>query len=360
MTDMMLLLLGVLASTGAGPPKATSQPAMMKWVDFSGPALPRNRAGALYPSQYEGEGGQANVSLDAKDAVSGRSARLEVTRGTLYAQFNSHNANGTRTFVRDYVADPGRWKPNTYNRLSFWVKCPRNAAALRRTGQENVQVGTYLKRVRGADAYSDETGGNHGYHHFNIAPTGTWTKLVMNMHPSHFRGQSGGKEHGNQLHPTREPEYNYFDALTRLYIGACRERPGSYPAVYHLDEFVFYREPNEENDEQVYSIAATYVPARDELILTWSRRKDEEAVRHEVRYAFVSIHKLGWEKAAPAPGGSVKPLGSGGYNGMLYRSRKLPLRGRATVHLGIKPDNSRRFSQISLPLLAEDGKCLAK
>ena len=83
---------------------------------------------------------------------------------------------------------------------------------------------------------------------------------MVNMHPSHIRGQPGGKEHGNQPHPTQEPEYNYFDALTRLYVNACRSKPASYPAVYRLDEFEFYREPCEEDDEQVYSIAATYVP----------------------------------------------------------------------------------------------------
>ena len=131
-------------------------------------------------------------------------------------------------------------------------------------GQENVQVGTYVKRIASADRRSDESGGDHGYHLFNLAPTGTWTRLVMNMHPSHFRGQPGGKEHGDQLHPTREPEYNYFDALTRLYVNATRGKPTSYPVVYHLDEFEFYHEPHEENDQQVYSIAATYVQASNE------------------------------------------------------------------------------------------------
>jgi hypothetical protein len=328
---------------------AAPPPAVMKWVDFNGPALPRNGSGEQYPSQYEGEGGRARISLDDTDAVAGRSVRFEVTKGTLYAHFNPYEQNGTRRFARHYVAEPGKWRWNTYNRLSFWIKAPANGFRLLETGQENVQVGTYVKRVKDPDARSDEAGGDHGYHHFNVAPTGTWTKIVMNMHPSHFRGQPGGKEHGNQPHPTREPEYNYFDALTRLYIDASRGPPASYPAVYHLDEFEFYQEPCEENDEQVYSIAATYVPGTKELILTWSRSKNEEDVRHEVRYAFANIHQLGWEKATPAPDGVVKALGTGGYNGMLYRSTKLPLAGKAVVYLAIKPENATRFSQIALP-----------
>lgn len=319
-------------------------------MDFNGPALPPNGSGDLYPSQYEGEGGRARIRLDDNDAVAGRSVRFEVTQGTLYAHFNPYEQDGMRRFARHYVVQDETWRMNTYNRLSFWMQVPANGLRLLETGQENVQVGTYVKRVRGADARSDEAGGNHGRRHFNVAPTGTWTKLVMNMHPSHFRGQSGGKEHGNQPHPTGEPEHNYFDTLTRLYLDASRGRPASYPAVYRLDEFRFYREPHEENDEQVYSIAATRVPDTNELIVTWSRAKNEESIRHEVRYAFSDIHALGWEKATPAPKGVVKSLGSGGYNGMLYRSTELPLAGKAVVYLAIKPENAKLFSQIGLPL----------
>lgn len=337
-----------------------AQPAVMKWVDFNGAELPRNKAGDAYPSQYEGEGSRARVSLDDKDAIAGRSVRFEVTQKSLYAHFNPYDADGARGFARQYVAHPDQWQFNTFNRLSFWVKCPRNAPPLMENGQENVQVGTYVKRIASADRRSDESGGDHGYHLFNLAPTGTWTRLVMNMHPSHFRGQPGGKERGDQPHPTKEPEYNYFDTLTRLYIDVTRGKPTSYPVVYHLDEFEFYREPHEENDQQVYSIAATYVQGTNELILTWSRRKDEDRTEHEVRYAFQDLHQIGWDRATPAPNGLVRSLGDGGYNGMLYRNTSLLLKGKREVYLGIKPKNARLFSQIALPLLAEDGKPLSR
>ncbi len=344
------------ADPGGQPPAATrpEAAAAMTLLDFDGPQPPANKAGDGYPSQYR-PSGAARLSIDGGDAVRGRSLRFEVTEGLFYAQFNPFGPGG-KGFAREYVARPGQWRFNIYNRLSFWIKCPPNAAPLRRTGQENIQFGTYVKRVRDADRRSDETGGNHGYHHLNLAPTGTWTRVVLNMHPHHYRGASGSQDHGNQLHPTGEGQYNYFDTLTRFYITSPWHKAAE-PVVYRLDEFEFSRAAEEENDEQVYSIAATHVPAgggpggRERLILTWSRNKNDNKLAHEVRYAFEDIHVIGWDKAAAAPGGVVKPLGVQGYNGMLYETAELPLAGRAEIYLAIKPDNAALFSQIKLPIL---------
>ncbi|MHB1036787.1 MAG: hypothetical protein ACYC35_20325 [Pirellulales bacterium] len=124
------LLLAVAESVLGWHQEAPAQQATIKWVDFDGPQLPRNRAGDTYPSQYQGEGGRAIVSLDPNDALAGRSVRFEVTQGTLYAHFNSYSADGSRGFVREYVARPEQWRFNTYNRLAFWLKCPKNALPL--------------------------------------------------------------------------------------------------------------------------------------------------------------------------------------------------------------------------------------
>jgi hypothetical protein len=35
------------------------------------------------------------------------------------------------------VARPDAWRLNAYNRLSFWIQCPPEAAALHRNGQEH-------------------------------------------------------------------------------------------------------------------------------------------------------------------------------------------------------------------------------
>jgi hypothetical protein len=339
----------LLIATWLPCPGNAAERLSMPLLTFDGPELPRNKAGATYPSQYEPDG-TAKISLDPTDAVSGKSIRFDVTKGCFYAQFNAHNADGTRGFAREYVAQPDKWRFNTFNRMSFWIKCPVNAVPLRTDGRANTDVGTYVKRIKDADGHSDEAGGNHWYHGMNLANTGTWTKVVLNMHPHHYRGASGQTEHHNQPHPTGGQEYNYFDTLTRFYIAAESYTPPTYPLVYHLDQFEFYQESHTENDEQVYTIAATVVPADNRLILTWSRDKDQNNTKHEVRYAFSSIHEIGWDRAMPAPDGIVSPPGWQGYNHMLYVTTKLPLVGKRTVFLAIKPEGAKLFSQIELPL----------
>jgi len=345
----LAVAMGCLASRHGLPAEGAKDGPAMGFLTFDGGALPVNKDGATYPNQYRPEG-QANIALDDADTVSGRSLRFEVTQGIFYAQFNAHNSDGTRGFAREYASSPGKWALSTYNRLSFWIQCPTNATPLGTGGRQNVDFGTYVKKVQGADKRSDETGGGHWYHLLNIPPTGAWTKVIINMHPHHYRGRSGSEEQRNQPHPTREEDYNYFDTLTRFYISAEHGRPSSYPAVYRLDEFNLYREPCPENDEQVFSIAATVVPAENRLVLTWSRDKNENTARHEVRYAFSSIHEIGWEEAIAAPDGVVKPPGWQGYNGMVYTTTKLPLAGKRAVYLAIRPENAKLFSQIDLPL----------
>jgi len=338
-------LMFSLAVTAAAQPAEEAPP--LKLAAFDGESLPLNKAGVPYVSQYR-PAGEATVTLERSGGVSGGCVKFELTQGDFYPQFNAHNADGTRGFAREYV--DGTWRFNTYNRMSFWIQVPRNARPLARGGRETIQFGTYVKRIQGEDNRSDETGGNHWYHHLNLPATGTWTKVVLNMHPHHFRGASGGTEHGNQAHPTKEEQYNYFDTLTRFYMEGI-SKPSSYPAVYRLDEFVLFREPNEEADELVYSIAATYVRDERQLILTWSRNKNEEKVRHEVRYAFESIHMIGWDKATPAPGGTITPPGVGGYNGMVYTTTDVPTEGKSVIFLGMRPEKASRFSQIELPIL---------
>ncbi len=321
----------------------------IKLLDFEGAKLPVNKAGDPYPDQYTGEGGQAKVSQVVDNPFFGKSLGFSVTAGMLYAEFNAHNPDGSRGFAREYVANPSAWKFNTFNRLSFWIKSPKNAAPLAEDGNGSVQIGTYIKTVANADMYSDEAGGGHRYHIFNLPNTNTWSYLVVNTHPHHTRGESGQREEGDQLHPTGEANYNYFDCLTRFYInsGDAEAKAGS-PINYAIDNFQFFQETYPENDAQVYSIAASYVPEQNKFILTWSRPKDENTIKHEVRYSTKNIHEIGWAAATPAPNGIIEPPGWQGYNGMVYSTAALKLSG--TVYVAIKPENSNLFSQISFTL----------
>src|SRR5262249_43963702 len=156
--------------------------------------------------------------------------------------------------------------------------------------------GSYVKRVKNANMRSDEDGGDHFYHQLNLAANGHWTQIIWNMHPSHRRGGEGGKEVGKLPHPTDEEDNNYFDALTRFYITTHYSMvTGGHPIDYYLDEMDLYKEPHEENDQQVYSLTANYEPRTNRLVVTWNRDKNENEIKHEVRFAFQDIHKIGWK-----------------------------------------------------------------
>jgi len=357
----LLTLLGAagVLTGSAAPSRAPSGEERMVLLDFD-EAIAANKAGDGYPTCYDGrqgarkEGGVFEARIDGKNARVGSCLRMRLTKGAWYAQFNPYTKAGTREFARDYSKDPRQWRLNTYNRMRFWIRLPEGASPHRVDGRSNLNVGTYVKRVANSDPRSDEAGGNHYYHMTNVPALGCWTLVVLNMHPDHRRGNSGADDPGNLPHPTGEADYNYFDALTRFYIQDERP-PARHPADYLLDDVEFYREPAEENDEQVYSLTGTHVPASNRVVVTWRRHKRDNDVRHEVRYAFESIHRIGWDRATPAPRGWVRPPGYGGYNGMVYDTTDLPLADREVLYLAIRPENSKRFSHIALPLVPATG-----
>jgi hypothetical protein len=178
---------------------------------------------------------------------------------------------------------------------------------------------------------------------------GAWTQVVLDMHPDHSRGAPGGLEEPNLPHPTGEPQYNYFDTLTRFYLESL-DAPSTYPATYLMGDIKFYQHPNPENDDQVRNITATYSAPTNRPIITWNRNKDENTINHEVRYSFSDIHQIGWNAATPAPNGVITPPGWQGYNGMVYDTTALPLTGHTMVYIAIKPQNSTLFSEVAVPL----------
>jgi hypothetical protein len=338
--------------TVTAPPAGTR----FSFQNFEGSTVPINGDGDTYPMQYAGSG-TGTVTLDATDAIVGnKCAKLAVTAGNAYPSWNAFNYGGGKTgvvsprgFTREYAESPAGWQFNTYNRMVIWFKPPTSAGAAFPAGNNNCDLGTYVKRVTNPDGYSDEEGGNHYYHSFNVAPTGTWTKIIVNMHPNHQRGGDGNFDWGIMEHPTGETQYNYFDALTRIYF-EFYNAPDSYPAAYKFDGLEFYKETRAENDQQVYMITATHVAASNRVRLTWNRHKDEETIRHQVRYSYQDIHTIGWNAATAAPNGIITPPQSGGYNGMVYDTTAIPTAGQTVLYLAIKPENATLFSQISIPL----------
>jgi hypothetical protein len=344
------LLATLAVPTPSGP--------SMIFQSYDGSALPRNLEGNVFPYPYisDTEGGSFTQTLDSADSVSGNSIKLRLTSGAqLYAQFNPYDGT-QRTFARDYSANPSQWRFNTYNRMSFWIKVPSEPNNLYDTqGRSAANVAAYAKCIALSgcpDYYSDETGGGHFYYNQNWPRTGTWVQVILNSYVDHWRGNDGGTEEPNALHPTDEPNYNIFDTLTRFYI-QDETLQAPLPADYHLDEIKFYQETRLEAEEQVRDIAATYVPQSNRIIVTWYRNKNENSVNHEVRYAFSDIHVSGWGSATAAPNGIVVPPGWQGYNGMFYDTTALPLSGRSVVYVGIKPMSNNPqglFTQVTIPL----------
>ena len=163
----------------------------------------------------------------------------------------------------------------------------------------------------------------------------------------------GSVDSGNVPYPTvwsGDPPntYNYYDALTRWYISGTGGGTGI--RDYWIDEIEFYQEPYTENDDQVYGICVSYTAATNRIFLTWNRLKDENSVKHEVRYVFSNIHVLGWDNAIPAPSGIITPPGYQGYNNMVYDTTAIDVTGQSTIYFAIKPQDSSVFSQIALPL----------
>ncbi|AMV39249.1 hypothetical protein [Planctomyces sp. SH-PL62] len=343
------LILTFGLAVAAQEPKTVEK---MILASYDGEDVPRNKAGDQYPNQGaynpgRDEGGEGTLSLDGRNSIAGKSLLLRLTKGKLYLQFNPYQSV-TREFARDYTSNPAAWRYDTYNRLRFWIRLPTNHPFMRKDAGYNIEFGTYVKTIANPDKYSDETGGGHFYHQVNAPATGSWTQVIINMNPDHRRGDDGHVDRGSQAHPTGEGKYNYFDCLTRFYISEPYIAPTSYPADFRIDDIEFYHEPYEENEDQVRALTATYIPAADRLIVTWNRAKAEDSVRHVLRYSFQNIHQIGWNSATLCPRGIIFPSDKG--FGMVYNTSSLPLKQKSVVYIAIKPENSKLFAQIEVPL----------
>jgi hypothetical protein len=341
-------------SAGDTPPVASSAPteaaaplgASASWLTFDAAALPKNAAGETLPSIYDSLG-MGTVALDENAGVHGNAAAVTVTSGELSPQFFSSDGV-KRGFVRDTVPAGTPWQRNTYNRLRFWIKAPANAAPLAADGHTNLSLQAYVKRVADADPYNDSAGGGLYFYALNVPNVDAWTQVVLSQHPAQASGGNPNEDLGVVDHPTNEADASFFDAMSRLIFDS--DAPQSYPATFRLDDFTFYQDLHADGDADVFDVTSTYVRASRRMILTWQRRADRPEVAHEVRYAYSSVHAIGWEAATAAPQGVIQPPGDGAYNGMVYDTTALPLAGHSRVFLAIRPVGAAGFFEIEVPL----------
>lgn len=272
------------------------------------------------------------------------SLKTSVTEGNLYLQFYPWDGSNWRN-MSHYVN--GTWKRNTYNRMRLWVRVPAQVT-VEQGGQSTMYIGTYVRQS--TEQHDVEAGGGHFYHAYNIGYAGGhWEQMILDPHPDTSRGDSGGLEQGVKLYPTNEPEYNYLDGMTRFYLDFVGKLTSA-PADFYLDGVELYQETRDENLEQIYSLHGVYIPETNTVRVGWKRNKDENELRHEVRYSFTDIFSTGWDAATAAPNAWVTPPGWQGYNGMMWSSDALNVSGHSVVYIGIKPEGSNRFRQIAVPI----------
>lgn len=307
-------------------------------------------------NQYEGDPTEGpdvgSEKINNSTSLSGNnSLEITINTGNIYTHFYPKVSNYEWKNMSTFI-EKGNWISDKYNRLRFWMKVPPGIT-LSPPGQTNLHFGTYVRASNG-DPSSAESGGNHFYHYFNIESTGQWHQFIIDTHPTHARGNSGATEEGNREYPTGEAGYNYFDALTRFYVDVLGGLP-SYPATYYLDKFEFYEETNLENIDQIYSLNAVYDPKTNKLAVGWNRDKNENDVKHEVKYSFTDIHSTGWDAATSAPNGVITPPGWQGYNRMRWTTTSIDLSGKVSIYIAIKPQNSSLFRQIKIPVTGVTG-----
>jgi hypothetical protein len=284
-------------------------------------------------------------SLSSEEAYTGnKSLKVTVQNGHVYFHFYPYT-NGWDFMHQHTLTKP--WKFNTYNRLKFWVKLPPGINRVG-GGKQNTTFGTYYRKSDG-NVQSAESGGNHPYHFYDLESTDEWHQIIVDTHPNHIRGVTGSREHGNRSHPTKEENFNYFDSITRFYFDMDGNAPNR-PADFYFDDFELYTANPNENIEQVYSLHGVYNKKSNQIIVGWMRDKNQNAIKHEVRYAFSDIYDSGWDLALKAPAGIITPSGWGGHNGMNYRTNKILLQDHNVLYLAIKPENSDKFRQIEIPL----------
>tara|TARA_R110001599_G_scaffold229345_1_gene428520 strand:- start:1943 stop:3076 length:1134 start_codon:yes stop_codon:yes gene_type:complete len=311
-------------------------------------------------NQYEGDPTEgpdpgSEIVTNETSFSGGYSLKVTIDSGNAYTQFYPNNGS-TWGNSRDYI-DSGSWEFNKYNRLRFWVKLPPGVVK-KGNGQANAHFGTYFRSSTG-DTKSPESGGQHYYHYLNLESTGEWHQIIIDTHPSHARGANGGVEQGNREYPTGESNYNYFDAMTRFYFDLLGSL-SSYPSSIFYDNFEYYEEKNPENIDQIYNLNGVYVPSENKISIGWMRDKNENSVKHEVKYSYSDIFIAGWDNASVAPNGVVTPPGWQGYNGMNWSTTDINVEGKSAIFIAIKPQNSSLFRQIRIPISGTAAQSLAQ
>ena len=300
---------------------------------------------------------RGHITLSPQAAHDGaRGLRYHVTAGAPYLYFYPWSESAKKWFPLSDQIQTSNYAPLRYHRLSFWVKTPANLWHHPNPHGPNLHVADFM---RGSyEQTKKETGWpRHTYKHHRLLPfpIPIWHHVESDWdHWHHVRNANtteGQQEWGLRPHPTGEPHRNALDVTTAFYVDFKSENMQggpAYPAEFDFNTFQLIEAHQDENRLQVYNVTSGYAADSHTVYATWSCHRKEQTF-HEVRYAFTSIRQTGWAAATPAPDGTVSAPG-GDYNILTYQTDSLPLTGRSTLYLAIKPVTSSHFREVIVPL----------
>jgi hypothetical protein len=296
---------------------------------------------------YSGEGGNGTTTAVAGAAHDGSLGLQEsLTAGHLYMHFFPND--GANWLFAHQLITSGTWVTNKFNRMSFWVWHPSTMPADTGNGH-NIELGTYV-RCQYCDAATQNAGGDHYYHYYNVLP-GVWSYVIVDNHAQHAVG-GGSTDPGVLNSPTSSgSSWNYFDALTRWYWNAPYIAPSTHPAPFYWDTVQFYVDNNVNEDvAHIASLEASYNPATNKLHVGFTRNASQDSTTdttYTARYAFSDIWQLGFANATS--------MGSVGADGQQdYVNKKIEatinLAGHNVVYIAVQKQGRTDFRQIALPL----------
>ena len=314
---------------------------------------------------YTGEGCAGVPSVSSQSALSGGyGLQVYTTAGELYMDHDCIMEDGdiawgdNRMYAHEMIEgrNKGTWEYDKYNKLSMWFYIPQNVITYKADGRANLHLGTYFRGTAGDRTTWNADGGTHGYHYIDVESKPVWQHLILDMHPTHLVGETPTTEWGKtKEYPTNTAGRNYWDSLTRFYWNMFFLDSTPHPYTIYWDRFAFYEDTNQTagnvNWDFVANIVASYNSSTNEIDIGWQNRKDASTnnLTHDVRYAFSSIHDLGWDNASvagTAVGGTVDKV----YGHMRFQTTSIDVSGQTSIFMAIKPTDETLFHEVEIPM----------
>ncbi len=245
---------------------------------------------------------------------------------------------GAQGFAQGWLKS-GSKDPN-YNRMRFKMRCNGNVTTS--VPAANTDLGTYVKPTTDTCTSCQ---GQHYYHSFspNVYKD-RWLLFIMNRHPQHRVGDSGGVDPGDDpewVRPTYGGPVHYLDGLTRFYFEIYGS--GIAGTTCSFDDITMDRVDGEP-DAYVASISVTHSGSAYELV--WATPKNQ-TINYEIRYSTSSMKSAGF--ASGTSGGTVTNSGSD-YPMAMWKSPNMgePASG---MYFAIRPSGQTAFTEVYLPAM---------